>query len=296
MTLYPYIGAYITERTALGRFTGKTPAITRERLNLVARFHGHRPLTKVTERAMLDWLASITHLAPATRCSYLSTARAFTGWMHQTGHLPADPCEHIARIPRPDRVPRALPADDVAACLNACADDRDRAIIWLAVGCGLRRGEIAGLTWADYDRRAATLFVTGKGGKERVVPVPPEVAPALRAIAGPATGPIIASHTCNRWGQGGRPVQPAYIGDIVRRICTDAGVKVAGFDGVSTHSFRHTCASDVLDHDSDLRNVQQMLGHASLPSTAIYLRIARLDDVRAAMTGRDYQHALPEAA
>ena len=71
---------------------------------------------------------------------------------------------------------------------------------------------------------------------------------------------------------------------------------VAAGDGVSTHAFRHTCASDVLDHSGDLRVVQQMLGHSDLKTTAIYLRVAGLGDVRSAMEGRDYQRAMPDAA
>ena len=75
-----------------------------------------------------------------------------------------------------------------------------------------------------------------------------------------------------------------------------AGVKRGNYDGVSGHALRHTAASDVLDRCGDLRQVQQMLGHSSLATTAIYLRRADAGQIRAAMEGRDYGHDMPMAA
>lgn len=183
----------------------------------------------------------------------------------------------------PRSVPRALDTDAVDAILTACRDQVDTVAVWLMVGCGLRRGEVARATWADYDRTAYVLTVHGKAGHERLVPVPSQVRPALRELPGARSGPIL-SHD-------GRAYTPGTIGYRVSKAMGRAGVKAAACDGVSGHALRHTAASDVLDACGDLRVVQEMLGHAQLASTSIYLRRAGLPRIAAAMEGRSYGHA-----
>jgi integrase/recombinase XerD len=276
-SLTAHVQRYTAERVALGELTPGSARTTRERLHGFARFHGSRPLNRLTEARVILWLESIGDRSVATRAAYLSSVRGFSRWMVAKGHIAADPCANIAPIRRPKRVPRALGPDAVAACLGACASPRDRAIVLLALRCGLRRAEITALSWHDYDDRSQTLRVTGKGSKQRIVPVPSVVASSLVGLARTPNGPIIAPE------RGSHRLTPNHLGRIVARIVADAGVKVSPFDGVSTHALRHTAASDVLDACGDLRVVQQMLGHEGLPSTAIYLRLARLEDLSAAM-------------
>jgi len=171
----------------------------------------------------------------------------------------------------------------VAQILDACRDHVDTVAVWLMVGCGLRRGEVARATWADYDATAHVLLVHGKGGHERLVPVPAPVRRALEQVPGWHSGPILAHD--------GRPYLPASIGSRVVAVMKRADVKVAPRDGVSGHALRHTAASDVLDQCGDLRVVQEMLGHAQLSSTSIYLRRAGIPRMAEAMEGRDYGHA-----
>lgn len=290
-TLTGHVRAYIAERIAVGKFTGRTPRQVHYRLTGFAESFGNRPIEQLGEKAVLRWLATIEHLAQASRSAYLSTVRCFTAWLTRRSILRTDPCRDIEAVPRPRRVPRALPHEAVTACLQACHDDRDKAIIMLAVGCGLRRAEIARLRWIDYDDHSRTLFVKGKGSNERIVPVPAEVRRVLAPIRGQSSAPVISPLDGPV-----RNLSPFTIWGIVDRILREAGVKLAAYDGISTHAFRHTAASDVLDECGDLRTVQQMLGHADLKTTAIYLRIAALGDVASAMEGRDYERGLPDVA
>lgn len=278
-----HITAYITERVALGRFTGTGPTVVRHHLASLNGWHGDRALNRLTRQSVIDWMDSIAHLAPATRHSYLTAAAGFTRWMASRGLISCDPCEGVERPKIPRSVPRALNENAIAACLDACADDRDRAVIWLAVGMGLRRAEIAGARWRDYDDHDQTLRVTGKGGHTRILPVTETVTDALARIRGPQLAPIIG-----RLSGAPGPLGVRSISGIVSRIVTDAGVKVAPFDGVGVHSFRHTAASDVLRKSGNLQAVQVMLGHTNLSTTAIYLRVTAVDDLRVAMEGRDY--------
>lgn len=233
-------------------------------------------------------MGDIAHLAPASRAAYLSAVRGFSAWMVDEGIIATDPCEGVPTPKRPRAVPRAIGRDGILAALD-CADDRERAVLALGVGMGLRRAEIAGARWSDLDERAMTLLVKGKGGHERMLPVPPWVLVALNKVRGHAQGPLIPNYV-----RPGEHLAPITVGHITRSVLERAGVKHAAFDGVSTHALRHTAASDLLDASPDLRLVMQLLGHQQLATTSIYLRRASLGSLRDAMAERD--HDLPPAA
>jgi site-specific recombinase XerD len=158
------------------------------------------------------------------------------------------------------------------------------AVVALMLGCGLRCAEVATITVDDWDRRGEVLRVAGKGGHERIVPVPPDVAAALAGYLAhePAAGdsPIVRART----HPGG--VRPDYLSQMVSRTMAAAGVKRAAWDRVSGHALRHTAATEVLDASGDLRVVQEMLGHQRLETTSVYLARAGVDRVRAAMLAR----------
>jgi integrase/recombinase XerC len=259
-----------------------------QRIASLEHHFGRRPLTQLTRRAIEAWLASIHHLAPASRAAYLSAVRGFTAWMVQEGIIATDPCHAIPTPKRPRTVPRAIGRTGIVAAFD-CADDRERAILALGTGLGLRRAEIAKARWSDYDDHACTLLVHGKGGHERVLPVPAWVANALGRIRGNVSGPMIPNYS-----RPGEHLAPITVGHITRGVLERAGLKQAAFDGVSTHALRHTAASDLLDASPDLRLVQQLLGHERLSTTSIYLRRASLGSLRDAMATRDAD--LPPAA
>lgn len=275
------IDIYLRQRRARREITRGTAARIRSTLTTLAASHGDRPLEQLGRRAIERWLA---HRAPSVKPATLrlefSAVRTFCRWLVLDGRIRSDPTIGM-RAPRvPRAVPRALAAGDVAACLAACTTSRDRAVIWLMVGLGLRRAEVAGLQVADVDMRARLVYVRGKGGHERIVPLIPEVRRALDAYladAGAPAGPLIRSL------DGRHDLEPGTIGMTTRRIMRRAGVRG------SCHSFRHTCASDVADKVGDLRVVQDLLGHRSIATTQIYAPRARLVDLEQAMSGRDYQ-------
>jgi integrase/recombinase XerC len=181
-----------------------------------------------------------------------------------------------------------LPPDAFARLVHVVVGDlRGRAIVELMVGMGLRCIEVATVQVGDYDPRRRTMRVVGKGGHRRVLPVPAGTARAVDAYlqsGGITYGPLIRSKNDPAAG-----ITPLYLSTMVSRWMRAAGIKGARFDGVSAHALRHTCASDVLDRSGSLVVVQEMLGHADLNTTRIYLRGAGLDEMREAMEGRDYR-------
>jgi len=255
---------------------------------LLSDHFGARPLDRLTRRAIEAWLGDLNYLAVNSRASYLCSVRQFTRWLVEEGQLATDPCVSIPAVKRISALPRAQNHNSINRALAACVDERERAIVWLMVGLGLRRMEVAGLRWEHYDERTQVLIVChAKYGHERALPVTAEVARALALIRGRGQiGPMIRSR--NDYNA---PISPERVGYLASRILSRAGVKVAAYDGVSGHAFRHTAASDVLDNCNDLRVVQAMLGHVNLSTTAIYLRRANAGQMRDAMSGRAYDEA-----
>lgn len=282
-TLTPLIQQYMAGRLALGSYGPKSQRVVTPRLRSLASHFGKRPLHHLNRRAIEAWLGNLDHLAVNSRAAYLASVRGFTSWLYTDGLLKSDPCAGVPPIRRPKPVPRALETHQVRAVLDQATNHRDRAIVWLMVGMGLRRMEVAGLRWDHYDERSGYLHVHGKGGRQRLLPVPAEVAGALALVPGrTSAGPVIRNLFT------GTAVTPDLVGYVMSRLMWDAGVKNAAYDGRSGHALRHTAASDVLDVCGDLRVVQELLGHENLSTTAIYLRRIGADRMRPALEGRGY--------
>ena len=288
-TLTTYTTTYVAERRKRGEITTRTAKNLRYCLDGFDESFGNRPLSQLTPRAVERWLESIGHLAPSTRRNHLSAVRGFCAWLVERGVIKTNPADKVPPIRQPRSVPRAMQRSDVARLLAVLPDMRAQVIVALMVGCGLRCVEVARLAVTDYDPAASTIEVTGKGLHERVVPVPSEVSTVLDrylATVGVMSGPLIRSTRVRSQGLAAETISL-----YVSRWMAEAGVKVGQWDGRSAHALRHTAASDVLDVCGDLRVVQAMLGHTHLSSTAIYLRRAKLDQLRTAMEGRDYGRA-----
>lgn len=253
------------------------------RLDTLTRSFGERPVSNLGPAHIEVWLESLDYLEPASRHAYISTIRGFCKWLRREKLIRNDPLEHVSRVRIPRRVPRAITPAEVRRLILILPDARAVAIVWLMVGLGLRCIEVAGLSGRDYDEHARTMTVRGKGGHERVLPVPDEVHVALAAY-GFRSGPLI-----RRYDKPGRGLTPHTLSKYVSAWFQQAGVKQRPFDGRSAHALRHTAASDVLDRCKDVRVVQAMLGHSNVATTSVYLRRAKLDTLRDAMAGRDYR-------
>ncbi len=286
-TLTKHTTTYVHGRRARGEITKRTARNLTYALDGLDRSFGNRPLGQLGPRAIERWMETTGRLAPSTRRNHLVAARGFCRWLIAQDLLVDDPTADVARIRQPRSVPRALGRDDVARLCRALPDDRARAIVALMVWCGLRCVEVARLQVSDYDPDGATIRVIGKGLHERDLPVPAEVGAIvdryLASVGGVLSGPLVRSSRIPSRG-----LSECTISTYVSRWMQDAGLKVGRWDGRSAHALRHTCASDVLDECGDLRVVQEMLGHAHLSSTAIYLRRAGMGRLREAMEGRSY--------
>lgn len=279
---------YVDERRNRGEFTKDTRKQVVSVLLTFCRACGDPPASELTYAHVATWIDAVgARLARSTLRNRLSAVRKFCSWLVLREVILANPCDGVERIRQPRSVPRALPAPAVGDLYASLPDARAEVIVSLMVQEGLRCKEVAGLQLGDIDTQAQTLIVVGKGGHQRMLPISEETGKAMRRylLEYPASaGPLV-----RRYDEPARGLTAHYVGDLVRRWEKESGVKHRPRDGVGAHSLRHTAATDVLRASGgNVVLVQQMLGHASLQTTQVYLRTYP-EDLRKAMEGRKYK-------
>jgi integrase/recombinase XerC len=203
----------------------------------------------------------------------LSAWRGFYRYLARDRGFRANPCVGIRAPKSAKTLPHALSPDDTSRLLAAEGDDtlaaRDKAMFELFYSSGLRLSELTSLAPGDIDHADGTVRVTGKGGKTRVVPVGRQALAAITAWLAPRASLLREGETAlfvNRTGTrlGQRAVQVR-----LKHWALKAGLDAS----VHPHVLRHSFASHVLQSSSDLRAVQEMLGHASISTTQVYTQL-----------------------
>jgi site-specific recombinase XerC len=282
-TLVPLVYAWINGRVRRREITPGTARRYRTVALTFAESFGARPIKNMSRRDIERWMESRRHLAPGTLRNDVNTLRGFLTWLQREKHIARHPMVDVRTPKVPRSVPRALTDEETHRFWESLPDLRARAIVTLMLGLGLRRAEVLGLEVGDWDRRAGVITVTGKGGHMRQLPVLPEASGHLDrylSSIGVTAGPMI------RTLDGQRSISNCWLGMLVAQWMRDAGVKHRPLDGKAAHALRHTAASDIADIETDLRVVQQFLGHQSLATTQVYLRRIGLTRIRAAMEAR----------
>lgn len=277
---------YLQERRDVGAIAARTRHGMRSAL---FQFSEHCPAdaSKITQRDVVRWLRTTTHLATSSRRNLFTTARGFTGWLLRRGTIRKDPFHDLVRPKVPRAAHRALEPEQVTALLAACIEPRETVIVVLGVHTGLRCAELAGLEVGDVNLSARTVFVRrAKGGGSRVVPLSVEACQVVaRYVAeqGLSGGPLLRSLSFPQYG-----IRPETLGGIFRRLAFRSGVKVRAGDGVGCHSTRHTAATGWYESTGDVLAVRDLLGHESLATTQIYVRGMDVERLRSAVEGRTY--------
>ncbi len=209
--------------------------------------------------------------------------RALFRFLTKEGILAANPAR-LLRAPKiPQKLPQVITAEQADRIIEGSLDveperphpKRDRAILELLYGCGVRVSELAGLDLADIDMSEHWLRVRGKGKKERQVPVP-----------GKSFESLLAWLEVRAAGHDGAPQQTAVFLNHHGRRLTDRSIRkivkfyaswIAGDDSVHPHSFRHAFATHLLQDGADLRAIQELLGHSRLSTTQKYTQVSLAD-------------------
>ena len=213
----------------------------------------------------------------ATIARRFAAVRVLFAWLADDGRLPANPAEILSRPKIAHHLPETLTEQQVSRLLAAAAEDdsplglRNRAILELLYACGLRASELIGLTLDDVRLDEAFLRCTGKGSKQRVVPIGATAVGALRDYLRDAR-PALAgekgdtSFFLTKRGTG-------MCRETLWRI-VEAAADKAGLAGeVHPHTLRHCFATHLLAHGANVRAIQEMLGHADIATTQIYTHV-----------------------
>ena len=203
----------------------------------------------------------------------LAAIRSFFRYLLRRGAIAKNPAELIATPKKEQRLPFHLDIDQTTSLMETTNDDekyalRDRAILELLYSSGLRVSELTALNIGELDLSSGMVRVTGKGGKERIVPVGSRALEALRDYLdqrgdGAASGALFLN--TRGWRINRRSVA---------RIVDAHVLKIAAFKRISPHTLRHTFATHMLEGGADLRAIQELLGHASLSTTQKYTHVS----------------------
>lgn len=225
----------------------------------------HLDLADVRHGHIVDWLAS-RQLGAKSRSAYISNLASFFAWLEREEHLPTNPTTRVERPKVGKYLPRPAATEQIHAVLDRC-DHRVGAMIACGAYAGMRRFEIAKLRADDlfFYRDPPVVVIHGKGNKDRAVPLHPELVAALERHGIPTIGWLFPSPN-------GGPISSGYVGRLIT-------AEFARYGHVVPHQLRHWCGSETYRLSHDIRAVQEILGHESPATTAVY---TKLDQERAA--------------
>jgi integrase/recombinase XerD len=246
---------------------------------------GGLSLEAVDEATVADYIGHLRRLglAPSSVARALVAVRSLHRFLVTEGGAGLDPTADLRPPPLPQSLPKALSEDEVLSLLAAVTGDdpvarRDRAVLEVLYGTGIRISELTGLSISALAVEDQLVRVLGKGNKERLVPLGRLARQALTSWLGPGGRPAMVPP---RWARrtdsdavflnqrGGRLSRQGAWG-----IVHHHGHR-AGLDGrLSPHVLRHSCATHLLDHGADIRVVQELLGHASIATTQVYTKVS----------------------
>ncbi|MCC5950855.1 MAG: tyrosine-type recombinase/integrase [Acidimicrobiia bacterium] len=215
--------------------------------------------------------------ARATVARKVSAVRRYHRWLQHSGRLAADPTAGLSAPGGGGRLPRVLRTEEVAHLLDeresesepTDVDLRDRAVLELLYGCGLRVSELCALEVADLRLGERTATVWGKRSKQRQVPMGE---PAVDAVARWLDGPRAAMVTAET------PSEALFVNRRGRRLGPRDVRRILDRRALAPthpHALRHTYATHLLDGGADLRAVQELLGHEDLATTQVYTHVSR---------------------
>lgn len=234
----------------------------------------------VTHDDLQNFVATLVDIgiAPRSQARIISGIKSFYRYLRAEGFVDDDPTI-LLQAPRQGRhLPNILTVEEINSLIEAIppgpAALRNRAIIETLYGCGLRVSELVDLTLDKVYLAEGYVMVTGKGSKERVVPISPIAAELIGEYAAGPRGDIMprrGEENIVFLNNRGTRLTRQMIFTIIRRLALGAGIVKT----ISPHTLRHSFATHLLEGGANLRAIQQMLGHESIATTEIYLNLDR---------------------
>jgi integrase/recombinase XerD len=239
--------------------------------------HGPGQITRPLLRDFVYLLKDLG-LSPASIRREVSAIRTYFGFLIGDGRVSDDPSDRLESPQRWRRLPEVLSVPEIEALLAAPHVDqplawRDRALLELAYGAGLRVSELCGLGLTDLLLAEGLVRAFGKGSKERLVPIGRSIIGAVSTYLHTLRPSLDRGKSGGRvlLNARGEPLSRVGAWGVVKRCARNAGITKR----VTPHTLRHSFATHLLEGGADLRAVQEMLGHADLSTTQIYTHVDR---------------------
>ena len=224
---------------------------------------------------IVQYFGTLEGLSKRSQARFLSSLRSFFKWTVLEGYVKDNPCDAVDTPKIGRHLPAVLSEDEVSAIIDSVDTGswnglRDRAILEVLYGCGLRVSEVVGLKISNVYFKEGFVRIVGKGNKERLVPIGGMALEAVSDYLAVRPEPSdTASEDILFLNRDGRALSRVSVFTMVKRQAMLAGVHKE----ISPHTFRHSFATHLVNHGADLRVVQDMLGHESILTTEIYTHI-----------------------
>jgi integrase/recombinase XerD len=221
-----------------------------------------------------NYLETRNQLSERSQARLVSSLRSFFDWMTKEGYIADNPCDRVDAPKLGVYLPSVLSEDEVDRIIR-CVDTsswmgkRDRAILEVLYGCGLRVSEASGLKISSLFLEQGFIRIIGKGNKERLVPIGEMALEALEAYMEDRPVPAAKADDLVFLNRFGKSISRVSLFKIVKKYTLAAGI----MKEISPHTFRHSFATHLIEHGADLRVVQEMLGHENIATTEIYTHV-----------------------
>ena len=222
-----------------------------------------------------EYLRVLDKLSKRSQARFLSSLKSFFDWLVMEGLLDDNPCDRVDYPKLGTYLPTVLSVAEVEAMISSVdvsdrTGKRDRAILEVLYGCGLRVSEAAGLRMSGLYLQEGFIRVSGKGRKERLIPIGEMASDALNVYLDcrpvPADSGSDDRVFLNRFG---RPLSRQTMFKMIKRQALVCDIRKE----ISPHTFRHSFATHLVENGADLRTVQDLLGHESITTTEIYMHV-----------------------
>ena len=221
-----------------------------------------------------DYMASRSQLSERSQARLVSSLKSFFDWMAKEGYITDNPCDRVDAPKLGVYLPSVLSEEEVDRIIR-CVDTsswmgkRDRAVLEVLYGCGLRVSEASGLKISSLFLEQGFIRIIGKGNKERLVPIGDMAIEALEAYFEDRPPPAAKCDDLVFLNRFGKTISRVSLFKMVKKHTLAAGI----MKDISPHTFRHSFATHLIEHGADLRVVQEMLGHENIATTEIYTHV-----------------------
>lgn len=235
-------------------------------------FLRHRGVTlcDASSSDISDYIISVSdYLSKRSQARLLSSFNSFFDYLVSEGERKDNPSSAVDSPKLGKYLPVVLSVEEVRAILKAAPNERDRAILEVLYGCGLRVSEVCSLKISEVYLKDMFVKVMGKGSKERLVPMAPSTASAIIDYLSVRPESDAGCEDVLFLNRFGRALSRVAVFKMVKSVALVAGVD----KNLSPHTFRHSFATHLIENGADLRVVQEMLGHESILTTEIYTHV-----------------------